>query len=148
MKERRSGLRSTRLPIFFGLLIAPLLPAVAVALLVGFRGPGFDYDTSSVVAFGCIAGGYIAGFCIGWPLLFLWKRRGWTGPIAVGALGAISAACLTLFWVVAFPHRGDTTLLEGFLNLLTFTAPVGAVAGLTFWWVSLRPEAVCRRPLP
>jgi hypothetical protein len=49
---------------------------------------------------------------------------------------------------VAFPHRGDTTLLEGFLNLLTFTAPVGAVAGLTFWWVSLRPEAVCRRRLP
>lgn len=128
-----------KIPTYIGLLLAPLLPAVFAAVLVGFRGPQFDYDTAAAVAFGCIAGGYVAGFCIGWPLLPLWRRLRWTGPVAVGALGVVSAACLTIILAVAWaPFHGDVTLVRAVLNVLTFTAPIGAVAGLAFWWLSMR----------
>ncbi len=128
-----------KVPSFTGLLLAPLVPAVAVGALVGFRGPEFDHDTAAVVAFGCIAGGYIAGFCIGWPLLQLWRRFSWTGPVAGGALGLVAAACLTIILAATLaPFHPDVSLARGFLNGLTFTGPVGALVGLSFWWLSMR----------
>lgn len=128
-----------KLSPFLGLLLAPLLPATIAAVFVGFRAQEFDYDTSAAVAFACIVGGYVAGFCIGWPLLQYWRRQHWTGPVAGGALGVVSAACLTLILAVTLaPFHGDATLVRGFFNVLTFTAPIGAVAGLAFWWLSMR----------
>ena len=128
-----------KLTPFLGLLIAPLLPAAMAAVLVGFRAKEFDYDTSAVIAFSCIVGGYVAGICIGWPLLQLWKRQRWTGPFAGGALGVVSAACLTLILAVTLtPFRGGASLVRGFFNVLTFTVPIGAIAGLSFWWLSMR----------
>jgi hypothetical protein len=98
---------------FFGLLVAPLIPAVAAALLVGSRGPAFDYDTASVISLSCIAGGYLAGFCVGLPLLNLWRRMRWTGPIAGVTLGSVSAACLTLSHPTArLSQPGDSHLLR------------------------------------
>lgn len=42
----RSQTPTMKLRPFFGLLVAPLFPATAAALLAGFRGPQFDCDTS------------------------------------------------------------------------------------------------------
>lgn len=124
---------------FVGLLLAPLPPAAVAALFVGFHPAEFDYDTYAGLAFSIITGGYIAGFCIGWPLLHLWKRLSWTGPLAGGGLGAFSASGLTLIMALTFaPSHGDVTLVRAFGNLLTFTVPIGAVAGFTFWWLSMR----------
>jgi len=128
-----------KLSPFLGFLIAPFLPATIAAVLVGFRAHRFNYDTSAAVAFGCITAGYVAGFCIGWPLLQYWKREQWTGPIAGAALGTVSAACLTFVVAVTLtPFHGEVTLMRGFFNVLTFAAPIGAVAGLAFWWLSMR----------
>jgi len=124
---------------FMGLLLAPLVPAAAAGVLVGFNGLGFDYDSATAVAFGCIAGGYISAFCIGWPLLKLWRRLNWTGPLAGVALGVVAAACLAMILAVTFaPLRGNATIARGFFNLLTFATAAGASAGLAFWWLSMR----------
>ncbi|HMN44520.1 MAG TPA: hypothetical protein PKE27_08110 [Povalibacter sp.] len=125
------------------LVVAPLFPAVIAALLIGLRRNEFDSDTATAVALGCTAGGYIAGFCIAWPLLGIWRRLGWTGPAAGAVLGVVSATCLTFVLTAALIRfsRGDVSLFRGFLNLLAFTAPMGAVGGLAFWWFGMQSSS-------
>lgn len=122
------------------LAVAPLFPAVVAALLIGLRSSDFDSETATALAFACIAGGYISGFCIAWPLLGIWRRLGWTGPASGALLGAVAATCLTFILAAALVRfsRGDVSLFRAFLNLLAFTAPVGAVGGLAFWWFGMR----------
>lgn len=123
-----------------GLALAPLFPAMVAAVLVGARRTEFDSDTALAIASICIAGGYLAGFGVAWPLLRVWRKLGWTGPVAGAGLGLVAATCLTLVLTAALIRfsRGDVSLIRGFLNLLTFTAPIGAAAGLAFWWFGMR----------
>lgn len=122
------------------LVVAPLFPAAGVTLLIGLRSGDFDSDAATALAFACMAGGYISGFCIAWPLLRIWRRLGWTGPVSGALLGLVAAMCMTFILTAALIRfgRGDVSLFRGFLNLLAFTAPIGAVGGLAFWWFGMR----------
>lgn len=122
------------------LLVAPLAPAVLAAFAVATKVGGFDSDTPAVVALGCLAAGYAAAIVFRLPLSFLWKSLGWCGIAGGVSLGTVSAFCITAlpYPFLRLARVQEVSFLEGLVNLLIFTVPLGAIGGLVFWWFGPR----------
>ena len=128
--------------VLAGLLVAPLFPAAVAALLAGFHGGvEFDTDTATAVALGCVVGGYIAAFSIGFPLSFVWQKFGWNsvaGGITLGVTSALGVTLALFLGALSFGFNLRVPWLIGVKNLLTFAMPLGALGGLAFWWFGFR----------
>ena len=126
--------------ILLAFLIAPLAPiAIIGPVLVLQHG---ELGAAGPIVFLCVVYGYPAELILGTPVYLLARRKGWLCWWQAGAAGAVVGAFLPLVILTSMELGLDRPLdlktAVAVLGLATFSATVGAVSGLAFWFVGLR----------
>lgn len=127
--------------VITALLVAPLFPALIVAMIAAIMSGGFESSGPADVVISCLMAGYATVIVFGLPLSFLWKRLGFNGVLGGITLGVVSAICMTMLvacLMLYMSRSGQGSVLRGLAGLLVIACPIGAIGGLAFWWFGLK----------
>jgi len=124
-----------------GLLLSPLITAAVGAGVVGVTSASSESAVLSLVLL--VLTGYATALFFGWPLLLLLRRLSWINPLSLALAG--SGASLLLSLLLSLVHPGRSPWHHALLNFASIGAPLGALGGIVFWWLSVRKTGSASR---
>lgn len=121
--------------------IAPVAPLLILApLLLVFHK---SFTSMGPFVFMCVFYGYPAALLLGAPLFLLHRKKQWLSwwqvTIAASLIGALMPVALVFPFAVLGSESFSFAFVGSVLSLAGVGAAVGALSGLSFWFVGLRP---------
>ena len=123
--------------MFFGFLVAPLVP-VALGTLIGvlFFGP-IDPTGAVILAVLLALLGYAAEIIFSFPLIFFFKRRGQLRNWHYVGIGAFGAILTSMPLILLIPSQHPSFVTE-FVHISALALPFGLVSGASLFWFTHR----------